>query len=192
MAAIATKSRRVTGLRVGIAAGVAVILISLWKLLLAPITPEQIRDGAIRALESGDAAALCRLADEEELKRLHIDASKTEAILKATLWQNGLPSRANVILFAAKPLDKRSWLVEWKGMTKANGMFGITAVDDRNVGWKLVLSDLLNSGCYWVRPGRDGGKLYKTLALEHGITGIRAQDATYSEFVRPADPLTAQ
>jgi hypothetical protein len=44
-----------------------------------------VRNQTVKALETGDAATLCRLADPTELQRLHITPDAVTRILNQTL-----------------------------------------------------------------------------------------------------------
>lgn len=162
----------------------AFVLGVLLVYLFWPPTPETIRDRTLQALVTRDARALCRLADPDELTRLHLTPEKVEAILQQTIWRNGPPKVARMILFANKPADKRSWFVDWETTAYFHGTFGITALDHPRKGWKLVLSDVLMGACCWELGTAKGGKRYVQVARNLDIAGLRRQDGNYEIFTQ--------
>ncbi len=170
--------------RAGIVAGAIFCIFLMCYLILRPVTPETIRDRAIRALERRDVQELCSMADPEELSRLRLSGPKVKTILSESLWARGSVTHRSISLFSDRPSDRRSWLIDWGGNKSDHGMFGITAIDDPRIGWKLVLSDLLYSACCWSRPPRAGGVLYRELSRKVDISGVRGPNGSYEMYDR--------
>lgn len=185
-----TRRRRRTAYR-GIAATIVVTMLLLLVAyrFLGPLTPAAVKERTVRALESGDAEALCRLADTEELNRLHLTPGNVASFLRATLWKDGLP-RAKSERRSDEPEDCAVWVVSWHRAThesKAPGTV-INVLDTPGRGWKLVLSELLRQSCFYHRPFGEAYAIYWPLARRCGISGLR-NSRTGEYFGLDGNPL---
>lgn len=175
-------SPKITQTRILLAVSVLVAALLTGYVLFRPPSPETIRDRALAALQNKDAEALCRLADPQELSQTHLTPQKVTLLLQDTLWQQTHPQLIRYKLFADKPADKRSWLIDWHSDTPQKGLFGLSVVDDPDIGWKLVLSDVLVSGYYW-KAGREGGRQFRERLQQMDIVSGRQQDGSYQSYL---------
>lgn len=161
------------------AATPAALLCAAGFALLHTPSPGTIKDGAVRALGSGDTVSLCRLADPAELSRINLTPDVVRSFLDETVWRHGYPRVARVDHAGPTPVDQSVWRVNLANDRPDAGRLYITAIDDLHRGWKLDLSKLLWDSCWWARGGRAGRGLYITLARKYHIRGLRDQDGSY-------------
>jgi len=180
------KPFQITRTRMALCASLLALVLLAGYLLSRPLSPEAIRDRALQALQTKDAEALCRLADPEELVKTHLTPDKVRRMLQDSLWRQNKPQVLSVSLFADKPADKRSWIIQWHSDTPPQGTFGISVVDDPNIGWKLVLSDVVMSA-YLYDGGKQGGQKYVERMRELDIVSGRQQDGEYTSYL-PKSP----
>lgn len=164
--------------RTGLLFGAALLLWGAWRGWSSP-TPERLRDRAIAALDHRNVDELLRLTGPDELQRLHVNQENARALLASTIWQ------ANQLRFGKveripRPVDEPSWTVEVSGPgTGPRGRLVLSFLRHEKGETTLNLTLLLHSACHVVRPTGGGGPLYRTLARDNGITGIRMFDGVY-------------
>ncbi|MBC8135901.1 MAG: hypothetical protein H8F28_08460 [Fibrella sp.] len=160
-------------------ASVTVMLAGLviWRVLSGP-SPEEIRENAIRALEKGDAEALCALADPEEIKLTGLSPKKVKTLLDSTLWENGLPRQIKVGKRMEGAVDQGFWYADWDNKPGKYRVV-VLANDHPKNGWHLNLSWMLYSICVW-KNGDRGADSYYAFARENSVTGFRHQSGVYN------------
>ena len=150
--------------------------------LFVPLSPEAIRDRAIAALEKRDAQELCRLADAEELQRLHLTEATVAEFLQHTLWNESALQHARVDKVSQTQDDQSVWQVHWASEKSETLSQVVPIVDDPHKGWKLNLSFLLYSSCWRKEKGKEGMRTYLQLAQQYGIEGERIQGGQYKSM----------
>lgn len=162
-----------------IAALTATLVCLICYKLFAPLSPEAIRDLAISALEKRDAKELCRLADPQELTRLHLTPTIVDSFLHETLWSEDTLMKARFQKLTPNPDDQSVWAVHWDNEKKDAKKLVVFVVDDQKIGWKLILSRMLCISCWRNEGGKLGMKTYYSLADKYGINGMRVQGGGY-------------
>lgn len=150
--------------------------------LFAPPSPEAIRDRAIAALEKGNAQELCRMADAEELQRLHLTPANVADFLHQTLWKENTLQHARCVQITQTPNDQSIWEVHWANEKPGTLHFIVPIIDDPHKGWKLNLSFLLYSSCWRKEGGKEGLRTYLKMAQQYGINGERLQGGQYKSM----------
>jgi hypothetical protein len=176
---------RKTNRRLIIIVGVAVIVVLLgayrW---LGPLTPGAIKERAVHALETGDAEALCRLADKEELTKLNLTPQNVEAFLHETVWKDGMP-KADGERRSDEPDDRAVWVMHWRGQSSDPHaqVIAVIVIDTPGVGWKLLLGELLRLTCMYRYGAPEGWTKYWELARKYGIRGTRDPGGPQGEYL---------
>jgi hypothetical protein len=142
-------------------------------------SPELKRDDAITALETRDAEMLIRLADPVEVATLKLTPVKVQRLLNQTLWQAPPARHVGITRVGRQPIDESLWETTFGGTHSGILRIIIPVIDTPGVGWKLNLSMMLRSSCYWAVGREEGPGLYRRLAKEVGITGLRQQEGDY-------------
>ncbi len=163
--------------------GAILIIVAIVHAIWYYHSPEAVRDETIGAMESGDVQTLCNLADKRELQRLNITPQSVQNVLNVTLWRIGYPTGVRKIeLVSPTPQDQSIWNIYWDSPHPKRLMW-IELIKNRNGSWKLILSALLKSACFYaagnVNVQQKGIILFRQLGAANGIRGQRAQDGTY-------------
>jgi len=152
-------------------------------------SPYFLKERAVRALLDGDCETLCRLTDEEELKRLNLTPEIVCAVLKDVLGSSQLPPRVGDRLVEPPMPDQMTWNIYLQGDPIDQPHYPYLSVLTIYTpkGWKLLLSKTLYGVCIW-KLIRSGYKYEQTLrpSMEilrrHGIRGFRAEDGKFDFF----------
>ncbi|MFA0761223.1 MAG: hypothetical protein HZLCBSQH_001328 [Candidatus Fervidibacterota bacterium] len=152
-------------------------------------SPYFIKERAVKALLSGDCETLCRLTDEEELKRLNLTPEIVCAVLKDVLGLSQLPPRVGDRLVEPPMPDQMTWNIYLQGdpIDQPHYPYLSILLIYTPKGWKLLLSKILYGVCIW-KLVRAGYKYEQTLGLSvdilrrHGIRGLRAEDGGFNLF----------
>lgn len=142
-------------------------------------SPDYISRRAMAALQQRDGLALVALADPDEVRRLGIHPAAVSGLLTELMGTGG---RRPTSIRRRKMRDD---LVVWEVHIPANGANArhdrllIPVIDDPRAGWRLNLSFMLRSLCYWGRPGQQAPALYRALAAKYSIGGLRRQNGDY-------------
>jgi hypothetical protein len=142
-------------------------------------SPAGVRRRVVEKLEGMNAKALCALADPEEVEKLHLTPEAVNAVLRETLWSAGKPDATTVKQDDVSPLDQSLWTVQFPQAASPRPYVTVVLIDHQQIGWKVNLSALLRSTCFW-KYGKDGPRRYRELARQYGIRGIRQQDGAYT------------
>lgn len=156
----------------------SILILSLFLMNHAR-SPEAKRDAILQALVRRDAATLVRLADPDEIAKLHLTTDAVSGVLKETIWRDKVSNPTGIKRVTRVPSDQSLWEAHFAGTHSGITRLIIPVIDDPKVGWKLNLSMMLRSSCYWIAGREDGPGLYRRLARENGILGLRQQDGDY-------------
>jgi len=139
---------------------------------------------AVQAIYDEDWETLCRLTDEEELKRLNITPQAVANIFHEVLESNRLPPLVTVRLVEPPMPDQMTWDLVLKGdpLNQRHYYYMSVQVLYTKRGWRLLLSHLLLDVCAW-KQFRTGSKndCYNLL-MRHGIKGLRREDGGFDIF----------
>lgn len=160
----------------------AIIIFLVGFKFLSPPSPETIRDRAIVAIEREDAEELCRLADPDEVERLHLTPAIVSNFMHETLWRENPLIQARIDKNTQTPNDQSIWEVHWANEKPDTLKFVVPVIDDQKKGWKLNLSFMLYSACWRKEGGKEGMKTYFELARKYGIEGERKQGGNYQSM----------
>jgi hypothetical protein len=174
------KARR--WLAVGVVAVVAGIAAVVLFRAVGPWSPSGIKARAVAALQRRDSRSLCELADPEELARLNLTPSKVDSILRDVLGENVRIETGRSELSGQTPVDQQVWKVYVTRPVRTPSPILALAIDSPRTGWKLNLSFLLRSLCYWSRGPGEGPALYRELCHRYQVDGLREQDGGYASL----------
>ena len=166
---------------------VFVLLLLGWTVyeLFGPLSPNGIKNLAIRALERRDANELCRLADPVEISRLHLTPDNVTALLYNTLWSEPWAKMVKEKRDHTTP-DMAVFETQWQTPTKQpyrKDVIGIFIIEDHQKSWHLVLSDVLYNTCIWKYGLIPGSRKNIDLSKKYGIIGIEdGYHGTYSYY----------
>lgn len=152
-------------------------------------SPYFLKERAVKALLNGDCETLCRLADDEELRRLNLTPENVCAVLKDVLGASGLPPLIGDRLVEPPMPDQMTWNIYLQGDPIDQPHYPYLSVLTIYTpkGWRLLLSKTLYSVCIW-KLVRSGYKYEQTLGpgieilRRHGIRGFRAEDGRFDFF----------
>jgi hypothetical protein len=145
-------------------------------------SPEQKKDEAITALETRDAALLIRLADPVEVATLKLTSTNVRELLNHTLWREPLARHSTIIKGTRVPNDQSIWEAHFNGTQSGITRVIVPIIDTPRLGWKLNLSMMLRSSCFWAVGNQEGPALFRRLAKEVGIGGLRQQNGEYASL----------
>ena len=154
-------------------------------------SPYFLKERAVKALLNGDCEALCRLADDEELRRLNLTPENVCAVLKDVLGASGLPPFIGDRLVEPPMPDQMTWNIYLQGDPIDQPHYPYLSVLTIYTpkGWRLLLSKTLYGVCIW-KLVRSGYKYEQTLGpsieilRRHGIRGFRDEDGKFEFFDR--------
>lgn len=151
---------------------------SAW-LKVGPGSAEALCTDALQALGQRDAERLCKLADAEELGRLQLDPIKVRALLDQVLTGTGTIHALSRQRNEQGRSDLASWSVQLGGDEFAARKLNVSAVQYQNGRWRILLSLLLRSTCFWRYGSGPGADAYRSYARRLGVLGLRGQDGEY-------------
>lgn len=157
----------------------SVLLATVLALVHRAASPDSRRDDAISALETRDPEMLVRLADPEEVATLKLTPEKVRGLLNHTLWQPETSKHGTITRVPRLPADQSLWEAHFTGTHSGILRVIVPIIDTPGIGWKLNLSMMLRSSCFWAVGRADGPGLYRRLAKEVGIAGLREQNGNY-------------
>jgi hypothetical protein len=172
------------------AAGTAPLLSALYlprRMVYDPQLPaspqlQRVVDCAIRALERGDAAGLCDLSGAEERARLNLTPATVGGLLRETVWRDRYP-RIRTPHRLWEHEREAIWKLELGASSHLNADAYLWLFCDPEGAWRLNLSATLRSTCLINTDVVTGRQRYISLAVRHGIKGVR--DAGPHSIERP-------
>ena len=182
------KSKKTRIKLISVSASIGVILLgSLVYYLMKPISPDEVVNQTMRALESGDISRILKLTSSEELEKLNLNSYATEAILKATFWQQGYPKHLKAVRLGDSPVDVLIYEVTSSSHDKPDlhWPMRIVALDSPKKGWHLGLSFTLFYATAVANPDNDTtnvGEEFLSLANQYGVLGILDNHNQYKLF----------
>lgn len=190
-----TKRRRLA-IYAGAAAALAALIAYFAYQRLGPPSPEAVLNRTIHALEAGDTAALCRLANPKEIQRLHLTPEAVSGILHQTLWRAGRPVfRHAPKRITPQPVDVATWLYRDGGAGKSGRFVYIPAIMDPDGHWYLNLSRLLEVSFLGQTPDMGVHSMqeaYREMAMTYGTKGLRGHFGGWVMFSAPGVPQNWQ
>lgn len=147
---------------------------------------------AMTALDMGDGAALCRLANEDELQRLNIGPTEVARILDQTLWKGGQPVYRHP-LTRTRPDDAGYAKWQYAADIARRETFGlyIPTYLGQDGRWYLAISRLLEASFRRRNPPISVEAMrnaYRQAARKCGIKGVRGFEGGWVMFSPPGVP----
>jgi hypothetical protein len=183
--------RRVTRRQLAVATAVLALASTWWYVAMYRPSAEGVMHRAVASLDRGDAQQLYRLADPEEIRKLHLTPRTVEQVLKHTVWRVKPIRHIGLKKGRSPKEDSVVWQARYPNADPRFSSVNVASVASREGKWYLNLSFLLRSTCYWSH-GAEGPRLYRQLARQYGIDGLREQAGTYvtlTELERRSQPL---
>ena len=128
-------------------------------------SPDFICRRALEGIQNKDAQLLLSLADDEEVRTLHLTEAGVYKVLNATVWKVEIPK-----LTATRDPQSPDDVAKWRVLGYPRP-FDILAIGSPDRGWKLNLSLLLFTCCYGAARDDSYWDQWHLLETEAGIAG---------------------
>jgi hypothetical protein len=180
-----TMHKRIFGLSISFILCLVFWIIYHWYIS----SPWMIMRRVIQAIIEKDYITLCRLSEDEELRRLNITPQIVAQIFHDTIGSDPFPPVVVVKLVEPPMSNQMTWDIVFEGDPPYDPHYPYLSVQllYTKHGWRLLLSKLLYGLCIY-RMVKSGHNYEQTLTpclkfLErNGIKGLRREDGGFDIF----------